>query len=212
MRRVPAMLVAIAALAVVSCQQRDGFWFDGDFGSAAAAARERDSLLMLEFYTDWCSWCRRLDRDTFGNGEVRRQLRRVVAVRVNAEEEGKELARRYDVDSYPTIVFTDHDGDEIDRIIGYLPPEQFLAQAARIESGDTFVSCLERLAENPADEDAIVRAVVGLLERADPEGAIARIKAYHEAAADHDHQLCMRLMFRALTDSQHQKEKLINHS
>ena len=34
----------------------------------------------------------------------------------------------------PTIVFTDAEGDEIDRIIGYLTPEQFLAQAARIQT------------------------------------------------------------------------------
>jgi len=197
MRRVPALVVAMAAFLAVSCQQRDSFWFDGDFSSAAATAEERDSLLMLEFYTDWCSWCRRLEKDTFSNGDVRKQLSRVVAVRVNAEEEGKELARRYDIDSYPTIVFTDHEGDEIDRIIGYLPPEQFLTQAVRIESGDTFVSCLQRLSEDPSDRDAIIRAVVGLLERSDPDGAIARIKAFHDATADHDHFLCMQLMFKA---------------
>jgi thioredoxin-related protein len=197
MRRAPALVVVIAAVIAVSCQQRDSLWFKGDLGSAAVAAKERDSLLMLEFYTDWCSWCRRLEKDTFSNRDVRRQLRKVVAVRVNAEEDGRELARRYDVDSYPTIVFTDHEGDEIERIIGYLPPEQFLAQAVRIQSGDTFVECLQRLSEDPADEDAIVRAVVGLLERSDPDGAIARIKAFHEAAADHDHFLCMELMFNA---------------
>jgi thiol-disulfide isomerase/thioredoxin len=189
--------VVIAAFIAVSCQPRDSLWFKGDLSSAAAAAKERDSLLMLEFYTDWCSWCRRLEKDTLSDGEVRKQLRKVVAVRVNAEEDGRELARRYDVDIYPTIVFTDHEGDEIDRIIGYLPPEQFLSQAARIEAGGTFVSCLRRLSEDPADQDAIVRAVVGLLERSDPDGAIARIKAFHEAAADHDHLLCMRLMFKA---------------
>jgi thioredoxin-related protein len=197
MRRVPAVLVVVAAFIVVSCHQRDSLWFDGDFNSAAAVARERDSLLMLEFYTDWCSWCRRLEKDTFANGAVQRQLRGVVALRVDAEEEGKELAWRYDVDSFPTIVFTDHEGDEIDRIIGYLPPEQFLAQAERIESGDTFVSCLQRLSKDPGDQDAIIRAVMGLLERSDPDGAIVRIKAFHEAASDHDHFVCMQLMFKA---------------
>ena len=61
MRRAPALVVVIAAVIAVSCQQRDSLWFKGDLGSAAAAAKERDSLLMLEFYTDWCSWCRRLE-------------------------------------------------------------------------------------------------------------------------------------------------------
>jgi thioredoxin-related protein len=197
MRRAPALAVVIAVLLAVSCQQRGGFWFKGNLESAAAVARERDSLLMLKFYTDWCNWCRRLDKETFSDGDVRRQLRNVVPLRVNAEQEGRELARRYDVESYPTIIFTDAEGEEIDRIIGYLTPEQFLTQAARIQGGDTFVSCLQRLSEDPSDQDAIVRAVVGLLERSDPDGAIARIKAFHEAAADHDHLLCTQLMFKA---------------
>ena len=197
MRGAPALVVVIAVLVAVSCQQRDSFWFKGDLESAAAVAGERDSLLMLKFYTDWCNWCRRLEKETFSDREVRKQLRNVVAVRINAEQEGKELARRYDVDSYPTIVFTNAEGDEIDRIIGYLTPEQFLTQATRIQAGDTFVSCLKRLSRDPSDQDAIVRAVVGLLERSDPDGAIARIKAFHEAAADHDHLLCMQLMYKA---------------
>jgi tetratricopeptide (TPR) repeat protein len=45
--------------------------------------------------------------------------------------------------------------------------------------------------------DAIVRAVAGLLERSDPEGAITRIKAFHGDDADHDHSVCSELMFTA---------------
>ena len=67
-------MVEIAALLAVSCQQRDSFWFKGNLESAAAVARERDSLLMLKFYTDWCNWCRRLDRETFSDRDVRRAV------------------------------------------------------------------------------------------------------------------------------------------
>ncbi len=185
------------ALVAVACQRQDAIWFKGDFEAALAVAAERNTLVMTEFYTDWCTWCRRMQKDTFSKPEVRQTFRQIVALRVNAEQGGKNLAKRYGVNAYPTLVFSDAEGDEIDRIIGYLPPDEFMDQASRIMAGDTFVACLQRLSEDPSDQDAIVRAVVGLLERSDPEGAISRIKAFHTASEDHDHVICRRLMFKA---------------
>jgi len=197
MRRTLTLLALGAVLTTAACQRPDSIWFVGDFEAASAAARERDTVVMVEFQTDWCSWCRRMENDTFAASEVRQRLQEMVVLRLDAEGDGEELARIFGVDSYPTIVFTDGDGEEIDRIIGYLPPVEFLAQTEQIRAGDTFVACLQRLKEDPADADAIFRAVAGLLERSDPEGAISRIKAFHAAGDDHDHSLCKQLMFKA---------------
>jgi thioredoxin-related protein len=199
MRRALLLLCGVTVFVTVSCQQRDSVWFSGDFSTAAATAADRGTLVMLEFYTDWCSWCKRMEKDTFSAAGVRQTLQELVPIRLDAEKEGEGLADRYGVDSYPTFVFTDPDGDEVDRIVGYLPPEEFVTAMNRIRTGDTFVSCLSRLSEDPSDMEAIVRAVVGLLERSDPDGAIARIKAFHRSTPDHDHGLCVQLMFRART-------------
>jgi thioredoxin-related protein len=197
MRRGLVLLCGVALVVVAACQQQESIWFEGDFGAAAAVAANRGTLVMLEFHTEWCTWCKRMDKDTFNTADVKRTLRELVPIRLDAEKGGEQLADRYGVDSFPTVVFTDPDGDEIDRIVGYLPPEEFIAATDRIRAGDTFVSCLTRLSEDPSDVEAIVRAVVGLLERSDPDGAIARIKAFHTSSTDHDHGLCVQLMFRA---------------
>jgi thioredoxin-like negative regulator of GroEL len=138
-----------------------------------------------------------MEKDTFSDPEVVAEMKKLVPIRINAEGGGEELARRFGVDSYPTIVFVGPDGDEVDRILGYLPPGEFLRQTRRIRTGDTFMACLYRLAENPADAEALSRAVSGLLERSDPEGAIARVKAFHHATEKHHHDACMGLMFQA---------------
>jgi thioredoxin-related protein len=192
------MLVLVAILGLGACRQGGtGIWFKGDFDAALALAKNRQTLVLLEFYTDWCNWCRRLESDTFNVAEVQRELAGLVAVKQNAEKEGAALAARFGVDSFPTLIFLDPDGNEVDRILGYLPPDKFLHRMKKIRTGDTFLACLRTLQEDPGDIEAIKRSVEGLLSRSDPEGAISRINAFHQATEGRELDLCRRLMFEA---------------
>jgi len=190
---------AIAALGALACGPGTrGLWFEGGFEEAVSEAESRETLALLEFYTDWCTWCGRLEADTFSDPRVRDELRSVVAMKVNAEKGGTELARRFEVDGYPTIVFVDALGEEVDRIIGYLPPDRFVEEVRRIRAGDTFAVCLDRLNADPEDLDALRRAVRGFLERSDPEAAIARIEHFHSVVkGEGPEDPCAPLMFEA---------------
>jgi thioredoxin-related protein len=193
----------MTAMAVVTaaCQQ-DGpkTWFNGDLESARAEAARRNTVVMIEFYTDWCNWCRRLEADTFATPAVRTELEQIVSLRRDAEKDGADLAAQFGVDSYPTMIFFDPAGNEMDRIIGYLPPDPFLERIERIRTGDTFLACLRQLEENPGDVGSIERSVGGLLERSDPEGAISRIEAFHQATEGNELALCRTLMFSARSE------------
>ncbi len=198
MRRTLVPLTILAILAIAACQ-RDAsrLWFDGGLEAAQETAAQRGTVVMIEFYTDWCNWCRRLESDTFSAPAVEKELEQMVALRLNAERDGNELAERFSVDSYPTMVFLDPTGHEMDRIVGYLPPDAFLGRVERIRAGDTFLACLRQLEQDPSDIEAIKRSVEGLLERSDPEGAISRIEAFHRATAGSELALCRKLMFAA---------------
>jgi tetratricopeptide (TPR) repeat protein len=138
-----------------------------------------------------------METDTFSDPGVRQQLTSIVPLKLNAEGDGAGLASRFGVDSYPTLIFFDGDGSEIDRVLGYLPPDRLVGLVQRVRSGDTFLACLRELEENPGNAEAIERAVKGLLERSDPEGAIARIEAFRSATGDEQLELCRRLTFAA---------------
>jgi thioredoxin-like negative regulator of GroEL len=172
-------------------------WFGGSFQAALDEAAERDTIVMVEFYTDWCNWCRRLESDTLTNPEVRAELAELVALKLDAEKGGAEMATRYGIDSYPTMIFFDGRGNEMERILGYLPQEKFLRRVQRIRSGDTFLACLRVLEGDPGNVDAIERSVNGLLERSDPEGAISRVEAFHKATDGEQLDISRRLMFTA---------------
>jgi len=99
-----------------------------DLARRTAAARK--SLVVVDFYTDWCGWCQVLDRDVYPDPAVRRELDRTVFLHLDAEREGVGAARRYRVDGFPTILFLSPDGREVGRIRGFYPAPAF-AQRAR---------------------------------------------------------------------------------
>lgn len=109
-----------------------GVAWQPDLEAAMARAGSERKLVMVDFYTDWCTWCRRLDETTFADGDVQRALGNVVAVRLNAEKDGRDQARTLGVEGYPTIVFLDAGGKEVGRIPGYLPPKPFLDELQTI--------------------------------------------------------------------------------
>jgi thiol:disulfide interchange protein len=106
--------------------------WERDLPTALARAGSEKKLVMVDFYTDWCGWCRRFDQNTLSDSNVQRALEGVVSVRLNAEKDGREAAQRFNVDGYPTILFLNASGNEVGRIPGYLEPRPFLAEIENI--------------------------------------------------------------------------------
>jgi thioredoxin-related protein len=200
MKRWSVFILTAATAVLAACgPMGDDFWFRGDLDDAVKAAAEKNTLVFVEFNTDWCSWCRRLESETLSDRDVRNELSKLVSIQLNAETNGAAAAREFGVESYPTMIFLDPSGEEVERIVGYLPPKKFLEEVRRIRTGDTLYACLQELDEDPTNIDAIRRAVEGLLERSDPEGAITKIKHFH-AESEHEHEVCETLMFAAGRD------------
>jgi thioredoxin-related protein len=99
-------------------------WNDS-LSSAWANAKANHKLVMVDFYTDWCGWCKKLDSDVYPDPSVIQAVGQFEAVKVNAEREGAQLAAQCKVSGYPTIAFFNGDGTEVKSIPGYLPADQF---------------------------------------------------------------------------------------
>jgi thiol:disulfide interchange protein len=134
-RNALATLVATAAvLGFAACERggaslpSNGLPWESDLGSALARASAENKVVMVDFYTTWCGWCRKLDETTFADAGVKRALASVVPVRLDAEGTGRAAAARYGISGYPTIIFLDPNGREVGRIPGYLPADAFLQE------------------------------------------------------------------------------------
>lgn len=121
-----------------------------------AKAKAQGKPAFVDFSTEWCGWCRRLETDTFSQASVGEVMKGFVNVTLDAEKgEGPELAKRFGIDGYPVMVVVDAAGEEVDRIVGYLPPEEFTEEAQRILRGEGTIPSLRRkVAESPDDIEA----------------------------------------------------------
>lgn len=117
---------------------------------AVKLQKKKPKKIMIDMYTKWCGPCKMLDKKTFHNKDVVDYVNKnYYAVKFNAE--GNEvvnfkgnkftnpnydpakanrrnavhqLARHFQIRSYPTILFLDEQGDFLTPIKGYKKPQQ----------------------------------------------------------------------------------------
>lgn len=112
-------------------------WTD-DWNTALAKAKKERKPVFVDFYTDWCVWCKRLDKDTYSDSGVQKQMREGwVSVKLNAEDDSRrgtydgrtmtypQLTRYFQISGYPALLFIDKTGKPVGIIPGYLPPKIF---------------------------------------------------------------------------------------
>ena len=79
--------------------------------------------VLVDFWADWCGPCKMLGPVIEAIGEQYAGKVLVAKVDVDAEP---ELARRFGVMNIPTVVFLKN-GEEFDRKIGLMSPDEFTA-------------------------------------------------------------------------------------
>lgn len=102
-------------------------------------ARENQQLSMLKFSADWCSECKRMDKNTFGNDKVKNSLSNVqllvADVTDNDDPNTQALLKAFGIVGPPTTALFGLDGRENSkyRMVGYVGPEDFLKKFGRFK-------------------------------------------------------------------------------
>lgn len=138
----------ISSSKVFAQQEKNGIkWMT--LSEVEAAMQKKPKKIVVDVYTDWCYWCKRLDKDTYVDQKVIDYINKnYYAVKLNAE--GKDpvtyRGKQYSYNSgykmntvaqqfmqgsngYPTITFVNEKFEVINVIPGYQNADNFLKTA-----------------------------------------------------------------------------------
>ena len=131
------LLISFVLIGITVQAQEKIEWMK--FEEAVAANQKDPKMLLVDVYTDWCGWCKKMEALTFKDPEVVSYINeRFYAVKLNAEDTertfdfmGKEyseakMAAVMRVQSYPNFVIIDETLKNITQLPGYREPDQFL--------------------------------------------------------------------------------------
>ena len=91
-------------------------------------------------------------------------------VKINAKED-TALSAEYHISGFPTLVMLGTDGKEIDRLIGYLPPEPFIQRFRDYANGIKTLDALVRMASTKIDRGLFMEIGKKYKYRGDGENA-----------------------------------------
>jgi thiol-disulfide isomerase/thioredoxin len=116
-----SILVAAASLGAAGIDWRPSL------AAARDEARLSGKLLMVDVYTDWCTWCKKLDSEAYVAPAVVALSASFVPLKINPEKDaaGAAFVEKLGVSGYPTVLFLEPDGALAYRIGGYLPAKDF---------------------------------------------------------------------------------------
>jgi tetratricopeptide (TPR) repeat protein len=109
-----------------------------------------------------------LDARTYSDANVAAFVNeKLISIKIDAEKgEGIEIAKRYDVQAFPTILVIKSNGDEIDRVLGFVEAGPFLNTMKEYVNGvNTFGLLKAQLESDPSDPDLTYKLSKKYLDR-----------------------------------------------
>lgn len=102
-----------------------------DFEAQLKSANAAGKTVMLDFYADWCTYCKQFDDYVFSDPKVQQALADTVLIQADItaqDKEDKAVLKHVDVITAPAILFFNTQGEEVrqQRVLGLLSAEKFL--------------------------------------------------------------------------------------
>ncbi len=107
------------------------------YSEAIALGKEQNKKVLVDVYTTWCGWCKKMDKDIYGNADVKKYLENnFVLAKLNAESLKQhkldsvtvteaQIAKAYGITGYPTTLFLTSEGKAITVVPGYIQLASF---------------------------------------------------------------------------------------
>lgn len=139
------------------------------FKDILAKAKKEKKIIFMDAFASWCGPCKMMEKNVFPKDNVKKYYNEnFINARFDMEKgEGREIAQKYLVRSYPTFLFLNGDGEVVFKGMGYLEENDFLAMGKeannpfskeggikeRFEKGESDPEFLKNIIKTNANSD-----------------------------------------------------------
>lgn len=109
---------------------QDGIQFQNlTFKEILSKAKAEKKLVFLDAYAAWCGPCKLMDKNVFTLKTVGDYYNaNFINAKIDMEKgEGRDIAKKYSVYSYPTYLFLNGDGEVVAKNLGYMEENEFIS-------------------------------------------------------------------------------------
>ncbi|PTT39764.1 disulfide isomerase [Chryseobacterium sp. HMWF028] len=129
------------------------------FKDIIAKAKKEKKLVFIDAYASWCGPCKMMEKNVFTQKSVSDYYNtNFINARFDMEKgEGRDIASKFGVRSYPTYLFLNGEGELVSRNTGYMEESMFVAMAQDINSpGNKKGSFKDRFANGEKDPEFLI--------------------------------------------------------
>ncbi len=141
MRKYSAIVLVLLCFSsqVANSQNRKIEFYQGSFSDLLIKAKEANKMIYIDCFTTWCGPCKRMAKDIFTNDSVADFYNsNFINVAIDMEKgEGVDIAKKYHVKNYPTMLYLDAAGNQLHRTCGSTPAGNFIANAKNALNPET---------------------------------------------------------------------------
>lgn len=175
------LLILCFCLTQVNAQNRSIAFREGNWNEILKQAKKEKKMVFVDCYTSWCGPCKMLAKNVFTQDSVADFYnRKFVCVKIDMEKgEGPELAKRYEVAAYPTLLYIDAAGELKHCVTGYMLSEALIGNGKIALAGEATLEELQKRYEAGERDEAFVRQYMEVLFKA------CRTKLQKEVATEY---------------------------
>ncbi len=151
-----------------SAQNRSIQFKEGNWESLLQQAKKENKLIFLDCYTSWCGPCKMLAKTVFTNDTVADFYNKhFICAQMDMEKgEGPELAKRYNVRAYPTLLYVNKEGKLVHNVVGFQKPSKLVDEGNVAMNGTETITAYQQRYDKGERDEAFIRKFIDKLVEA----------------------------------------------